>query len=330
MKEKNGIKNIQLYQYKYSFSYLNIQFNKTKIFIVLSSRYFENYFRVQHQEKIINIFYDDFITCIKGRNINEYDNIFYTGLINGKLTEWEIIPFLDINIKNKKKSIKSIYNFEIKEKKHVYAHKSSISAIEIYSKQKIIITAGEDKFIYIRKIFDFELMTAIDLTYSFGNPIVSQYLNIFPSMVKISDLNLLFVMIYDYHSKNFFIRGYNLNGIFFAQTEDMLFEDNLQINNFSFTKYSNLIVGFNNSDKFFVLNAGVLTPIWITELEKKDEEKKEKKSKKEKLKEKINEEIENKIVEFNSNNGEFYVLKEQEVIFTSINDKLKLKEFDSF
>ena len=173
-------------------------------------------------------------------------------------------------------------------------------------------------------------MTAIDLTYSFGNPIVSQYLNIFPSMVKISDLNLLFVMIYDYHSKNFFIRGYNLNGIFFAQTEDMLFEDNLQINNFSFTKYSNLIVGFNNSDKFFVLNAGVLTPIWITELEKKDEEKKEKKSKKEKLKEKINEEIENKIVEFNSNNGEFYVLKEQEVIFTSINDKLKLKEFDSF
>ena len=330
MKEKNGIKNIQLYQYKYSFSYLNIQFNKTKIFIVLSCRYFENYFRVQHQEKIINIFYDDFITCIKGRNINEYDNIFYTGLINGKLTEWEIIPFLDINIKNKKKSIKSIYNFEIKEKKHVYAHKSSISAIEIYSKQKIIITAGEDKFIYIRKIFDFELMTAIDLTYSFGNPIVSQYLNIFPSMVKISDLNLLFVMIYDYHSKNFFIRGYNLNGIFFAQTEDMLFEDNLQINNFSFTKYSNLIVGFNNSDKFFVLNAGVLTPIWITELEKKDEEKKEKKSKKEKLKEKIDEEIENKIVEFNCNNGEFYVLKEQEVIFTSINDKLKLKEFDSF
>ena len=224
--------------------------------------------------------------------------------------------------------MKCIYNFEIKERKHVYAHKSSISVMEIYSKQNIIITAGEDKFIYIRKIFDFELMTAIDLTYSFGNPIVSQYLNIFPSMIKVSDLNLLFVMIYDYHSKKFFIRGYNLNGIFFAQTEDMLFEDNLQINNFSFTKYSNLVVGFYNSDKFLVLNAGVLTPIWITDLEKKDEEKKDKKDKKEKSK--IKEESENKIVEFNCNNGEFYILKEQEVIFTSINDKFKLKEFDSF
>ena len=328
MKEKNASKNIQLYQYKYSFTTLNIQLNKTTILIVLSCRYFENYFRVQCQDKIINVFYDDFITCIKGRNLNENDNIFYTGLINGKLTEWEIIPNLDINIKNKKKSMKCIYNFEIKERKHVYAHKSSISVIEIYSKQKIIITAGEDKFIYIRKIFDFELMTAIDLTYSFGNPIVSQYLNIFPSMIKVSDLNLLFVMIYDYHSKKFFIRGYNLNGIFFAQTEDMLFEDNLQINNFSFTKYSNLVVGFYNSDKFLVLNAGVLTPIWITDLEKKDEEKKDKKDKKEKAK--IKEESENKIVEFNCNNGEFYILKEQEVIFTSINDKFKLKEFDSF
>ena len=77
-----------------------------------------------------------------------------------------------------------------------------------------------------------------------------------------------------------------------------------------------------------VLNAGVLTPIWITDLEKKDEEKKDKKDKKEKTK--IKEESENKIVEFNCNNGEFYILKEQEVIFTSINDKFKLKEFDSF
>jgi hypothetical protein len=280
---------------------------------------------VQCQDKIINIFYEDFITCIKGRNLFEDDNIFYTGLINGKLTEWEIIPLLDNNIKNKKKVIKCLYNFNIRERKHVYAHKESISVIEIYPKQKILITAGEDKFIYIRKTFDFELLTAIDLTYSFGNSIISKYLNIFPSMIKVSDLNLLFVMVYDYNSKINFIRGYNLNGIFFAQTDQMMFEENAQINNFSFTKYGNLIISFYNSNKFWVVNAGILSPIWIKELEEKEEGKKEKKEKS-----KIPKEIGNRMVEFNCENGEFYILKEHEIIFTSINDKAKLKEFEAF
>ena len=318
MKEKNGIKKVQLYQYRYAYSTLYLQFNKLKLLIVLSCRYFENYFRVQCQDRIINVFYEDFITCIRSRNLFEGDSIFYTGMINGKLTEWGIVPFLDNN-KNKKKMLKCNYNFIIKERKHLYAHKSSISVIETYSKQRIIITAGEDKFIYIRKMFDFELLTAIDLTYSFGNQIISRYINIFPSMIKVSDLNLLFVLIYDYDKKQTFIRGYNLNGIFFAQTDKNLFEENLQINNFSFTKNSNLIVGFYNSNKFYVLNAGILSPIWVKELEEKDEGKKGENEN----------EIGNKIVEFNSNNGEFYILKEHEVIFTSINDKFKLKEFES-
>ena len=325
MKEKNGLKNIQLYQYRYAISTIYLLLNKINVLIVLSCRYFQNYFRVQCQDKIINIFYEDFITTIKGRNLFENDNIFFTGLINGKLTEWEIIPLLDNNNKNKKKSNKCLYNFQIEERKHVYAHKASISVIEIYPKQRIIITAGEDKFIFIRKTFDFELLTAINLTYSFGNPVVSQYLNIFPSMIKVSDLNLLFVMIYDYNTRKNFIRGYNLNGIFFAQTDPMLFEENAQINNFSFTKYNNLIVGFYNYDKCYVLNAGILSPIWIKELEENEEEIKDKK---EKII--INKEIENKMLEFNSENGEFYILKEHEIIFTSINDKLKLKEFEAF
>ena len=73
-------------------------------------------------------------------------------------------------------------------------------------------------------------------------------------------------MIYDYDAKNYFIRGYNLNGIFFAQSDKKFFiEGNyLMFNNFSFTKYSNLIVGFYNSEKLFVLNAGDLKLICIT------------------------------------------------------------------
>ena len=326
-KEKNGLKNIQLYQYKYSFCTLTLML-KSKIEILLSCRYHENYFRVQCQDKILNIFYEDFITTIKERNLEEYDNVFYTGLINGKLTEWVIIPSIESNNKNKKKVIKCIYDFTLREKKHIYAHKAPITVIEIYRKQNIIITAGEDKFIFIRKLFDFELLTSIDLIYTFGNPIISLYQNIFPSMIKISDLNLLYVLIYDFTTQKNFIRGYNLNGIFFSQTDQMFFKDNkinLQFNNFSFTKYSSLVVGFYNSNKFFVLNPGILTPVWVKELEEKEEGKKEKK---EKSKEKV--EIGNKVTKFNLNNGEFYILKDHEVIFTSINDKQKLKEFETF
>ena len=328
MKEKNGLKNIQLYQYKYAFTNLYLLFNKSTILVVLSCRYFGNFFRFQCQEKIINIFCEDFVTSIKERNIYENDFIFYTGLINGKLIEWKIIPHLDNDIKNKKKSIKCMYNFEIKEGKHVYAHKSSISVIEIYKKQKIIITSGEDKFIYIRKAIDFELLTVINLIYAFGNPVISQHLNIFPSLIKVSDLNLLYVLIYDYDKQRTFIRGYNLNGLFFAQTDQEDFKndnENLLFNYFSFTKYSNLIAGFYNSNNIFVLNGGTLSPIWYSELEEKEEGKKEKK---EKVKD-IKKEIGSKIIEFNPNNGDFYVLKESEVIISSIKEKSKLKELES-
>ena len=329
MKEKNGLKNIQLYQYKYSFTYLNLLIKKSTILVVLSCRYFGNFFRLQCQDKIINIFCEDFVTTIKERSIYENDNIFYTGLINGKLTEWEIIPHLDTETKNKKKAIKCMYNFEIKEVKHIYAHKSSISIIEVYPKQKIIITSGEDKFIYIRKAIDFELLTAIDLTYSFGNPVISKYLNIFPSLIKVSELNLLYVLIYDYDKQKTFIRGYNLNGIFFAQTNQEEFKNNnnedLLFNHFSFTKYSNLIAGFYNSNNVYVLNGGTLTPIWDSELEEKEEGKKEKKEKTKDVKK----EIGSKLLEFNPSNGDVYMLKESEIIISTIKEKSKLKELES-
>jgi hypothetical protein len=329
MKEKNGLKDIQLYQYRYAFIHLNLKMpNKSTLLVVLSCRYFGNFFRLQCLDKIMNIFCEDFVTTINEGIINENQFIFYTGLINGKLTEWEILTYLDNDIKNKKKGIKCLYNFEIIERKHVYAHKSSISVIEIYSKQKIIITSGEDKFIYIRKINDFELLTAINLTYSYGNPIVSQSLNIFPSLIKVSELNLLYVLIYDYDKKTTFIRGYNLNGIFFAQTDQMFFTDNkedLIFNSFSFTRYGNLITGFYNSNKIFVICGGALTPKRCNDLEEKEEGKKDKKEKGKDLKKKIG----NNLLEFNSNNGEFYVLKDNEIFFTSIIDKNMLRELES-
>ena len=302
------LSNKQLFNISYAFSYLSFQFEKTNFFIFLSCRYLHNFFRIQYNDKILNIVYDDFVSCIKGSSIIQKENIFYTGLFNGKLTEWEIIPYIDNTKKSKKYKIN--YNFQIKELKHVYAHRSSITAIEIFPNQNIIITAGEDKFIYIRKNYDFELLTVINLTYSFGNPIVSQTYNIFPSLIKISELNLLYVLLYDYDSKKYFIRGYNFNGLFFAQTDLKM---DFEFNNISFTKYSNLVVGFDNYNEIQVLSASNLNSLWRKQIN--SEENKIQKNG-------------TKIVEYNYNTEEFYILYDNEFYVMTLKDKDEQKEFD--
>jgi hypothetical protein len=235
---------IPFYDPCYSISHLelkSIKKNKWSNIMILSCRYLGNYFNIQNIEKNINIFCEDFVTCIKANN-DEFSDNFYTGLINGKLIEWEITQ-----------------NLDVKEIKHIYSHSSSITAIEIYNRQHIIVTAGEDKFIHIRKQYDFELLTAINLNYCFGNPTISQNYNLFPSLIKISDLNLLYVLLYDLESETNFIRGYNLNGILFAQTEKTLIKEETNkkiiINSISFTKNSNLIIGFHNLNNYILLQS---------------------------------------------------------------------------
>ena len=312
-KHNKNEENIPLYKVDYAFSYLIVKYEKSQIFVFLSCQYLPNYFKVQYNDKILKVFHEDFVTCIKGRNLEKGDdNIFYTGLLNGKLTEWNIEPCLESNNKSKSKN-KNLFNIKINEIKHVYAHKSSITAIEIYLRQNIIITSGEDKFIYIRKIFDFELLTVINLTYSYGNPIISKTPNIFPSLLKVSKLNLLYVLLYDKDNKRTIIRGYNLNGLFFAQTDPHYFKDNkqdLQFNNISFTKKYNLIVGFYNRNKFCVINASNLTPSWVKEIE--------------------NNEKGTKMINYNYIKGEFYILYKNKFIIMTIKKKNELKEFDSF
>ena len=242
---KNGNKRIPLYNPCYSISYLYLKINKPNKkmdnIAILTCRYLGNYFNIQTSEKNINIYCEDLVTCIKG-NYSLISNYFYTGLFNGKLMEWEINP-----------------NFEINEIKGIYSHQASITIIELNYGLKVVITASGDKYIHIRKQYDFELLTAINLIYCFANPMISKCNNIFPSLIKVSDLNLLYVLIYDLDSKCNFIRGYNMNGLFFAQTGKEHFLDernkNLIINNISFTKNSNLIIGFYNLNKYYLLQS---------------------------------------------------------------------------
>ena len=209
-----------------------------KLFIV-TCKYLGNIFKIQNKDYYINVLCEDFVTCIVCIEASEskLDDIYiYSGLKNGKLIEWNI-----------KKKINDYGKITIKEKRNCHCHKGQITCIELYKNQNIIITGGEDKMIFIRKIYDFELLTAINLLYTYANPIVGQKINIIPTMVKVSELNCLYVMIYNNETQKSFLRGYNLNGLFFAQSE----EDDFM--NICFTKNGNLLTSYYNKDEIKIL-----------------------------------------------------------------------------
>ena len=248
---------LPLYKPNYAISEITIydEINQKKEIFILTCRFLGNYFKVQNNDKILMILCEDFVTTIVSRNSEKNDSIFFTGLKNGKLIEWKIKKIEVVNIKKKTQTISS---FTIKEKRHVYAHKSSITSIEINNSKQIIASAGEDKFIYIRKLYDFELLTSIDLTYTFLNPIISKSPHIFPSLLKISDLNCIYVILYNYTLHKTIIRGYTLNGLFFAQTDEYNTgrgNNDLSYNNISFNKNWNLIVGLYNFNEILLLNS---------------------------------------------------------------------------
>ena len=301
--DDNGYSNL-LYKPNYSISLMRLtNLNFSEIF-VLTCRYFGNYFKVQNSEKegYVKIFCEDFVTTIVARNSDKDDKIFYTGLKNGKLIEWKILVLDNKNINNKKKEKSMV--FTIKEINHIYDHKSSITAIEINNKKLILATAGEDKFIHIRKLYDFEILVSIDLTYCFANQIVSMNQNIFPSLIKISDLNCIYVLLYDLNSKTTFIRGYTLNGLFFAQTKN---EEKLLYNNIIINKNGNIIVGLYNENKILKLNSFDLQ----IRVEKIISDGKNQENSKDKG---------TKWIEFDYLNNKYIIIKNTEVKFIPINE----------
>ena len=222
-----------------------IMFNK--LFIV-TCRYLGNIFKVQTSDYCIDVFCEDFVSCIACKkhldSVIIDDEIIYTGLKNGKLIEWHI----NQNLNDYKK-------INIRERSSYHFHKGEITCIEIYQSQHVLITAGKDKMIFIRKTYDFELLTAIDLTYCYMNPIISQKINIIPTLIRVSDLNCIYVLLHNYDTGKSFIRGYNLNGLFFKQSEEYYFM------NICFTKNCNLLVSYYNQNEIKILSCYDLEPV---------------------------------------------------------------------
>ena len=277
-----------------------------KIFI-LTCRYLGNIFKIQNSDYYIDVLCEDFVSCITCKKSFEYnigDIIIYTGHKNGKLIKWYI-----------KHHLNDYKKINIKELNYCYCHKGEITCIEIYENQNILITGGEDKMIFIRKVYDFELLTAINLTYCYMNPIIKQKINIIPTLIKVSELNCIYILLYNYDTGKSFIRGYNLNGLFFNQSKENYFM------NICFTKNYNLLVSYYDKTEIEILNCYDLQNsnfsfnlnYFMDNIDNKNNKKKKKKEREE----------DDRLLwfDYDPNNHELILLYQNKIVKGNIKDK---------
>jgi len=194
----------------------------------ITCRHLDNSFKVYNVTKSIlkkdykpmSYICEDFVSSCCTISYNK----FIVGLKNGKLLQFTIEKEEELN-KSKKDS-----NIRIKFNKEIKAHKGEINMIEIDKRLGVIMTAGSDNFLYIRKIYDFELLIPIKLK--------EKYII---TLAKISPLNLLYILCFNKKKRQSCIRGYTLNGVFFAKS-NYEFYDTLD-----FTKNGNIITFVNKS-----------------------------------------------------------------------------------
>ena len=207
--------------------------NKEELCKFITCRYMDNSFKIHRisKNKIENmsIFCEDFVTSCCTLDHNK----FLIGLKNGKLIQWSIENEI---------SEKSI-DF----RRQIQAHSKSITLIEKNNRLGIIITAGEDNYVFIRKIYDLELITPIKLKQKY-----------IITMAKVSPMNFLYLICFNKkRNKNkAIILGYTLSGLFFAKSK-YGFYDSLD-----FTKSGN-IVTWANKKEIKILSGDNLTNINI-------------------------------------------------------------------
>ena len=210
--------------------------NEDENITFITCRYMDNSFKIhqiiktkkKQEEKSISIICEDFVSSCCALNYNQ----FLVGLKNGKLIQWSI----EKDINNDKSSVN--INYKIKFKKQIQAHKKSITLIEFDFRLGILITGGEDNYIFIRKLYDLELIIPIKLK--------SKYII---RMVKVSPMNFLYIICFNKKKKKnkSIILGFTLNGLYFGKSKYGYFES------IDFTKNGN-IVTFNNKKEIEILS----------------------------------------------------------------------------
>ena len=174
--------------------------------------------------KIFSFLCEDFVTSCCTISTDS----FLIGLKNGKLIKGNII---EENINEDEENIIDGIEMKVKYEKIIQGHKGSINVMEINTRLGIIVTGGEDNYIYIRKLYDLELLTPIKIK--------DKYII---TMAKISQMNFLYVMCLNKIMNHSIILGYTLSGIKFAKSDYGYFM------NIDFTKSGNIVSLINKMD----------------------------------------------------------------------------------
>ena len=110
-----------------------------------------------------NIPMDFFVSCIYKKDKNN----FFTGHKNGKIYEWQITYYMD-------KKYEKIINIEII--RDLIAHKDSmVCCISYIEKHNVLLTSSNDGKLFIRKYYDFELLSVIETNANILKFVYSDY-----------------------------------------------------------------------------------------------------------------------------------------------------------
>ena len=184
--------------------------------------------------KIFSFLCEDFVTSVCTISKDE----FLIGLKNGKLIKGNIIE--KNNNENEEEIDLNKIELNVNYEKYIQGHKGAIDVIEIDLRLGIVITAGEDNYIYIRKLYDFELLTPIKVK--------DKYII---TMVKVSNMNLLYIICLNKINKHSIIFGYTLSGIQFGKSEYGYYT------NIDFTKSGNIVSLINKMDIGILLGSNL-------------------------------------------------------------------------
>ena len=171
------------------------------------------------------------------------EDTFLLGLKDGKLIKGKVFEYFN---NNENADLEDI-EIKIKYEKIIQAHKGSINVIEVDQRLGLIITGGNDNYVFIRKLYDLELLTPIKIKDKFTI-----------TMAKISPMNFLYVVSLNKKSKHSIIYGYTLSGIQFAKSEYGYYA------NIDFTKNGNIVSLLNKMD-IAILSGSNLKRIQIKE-----------------------------------------------------------------
>ena len=128
---------------------------------------------------------------------------FFSGHMNGSLIEWKLI-YKNITEYNSMSGLN-----RISLKREIKAHNNSlITAINYNERHNIVLTSDSKGILYIRKYYDFELLTKIQTNNE----------NCFTTQILVNDFNLIYTINYDKKELKKFISLYTLNGIFMEKS----------------------------------------------------------------------------------------------------------------